>query len=87
MRAILRKNNCLAAIGERPMEIIDYDKWNEIDSNTIADLHPASLGPDGSQTQPINIISSLDCGLSNPYRDVGPSPTQIASETICSYVV
>ena len=41
MRAILRKNNCLAAIRERPMEIIDDDKWNEMDGNDIADLHLA----------------------------------------------
>ncbi|KAH9670456.1 hypothetical protein KPL70_016992 [Citrus sinensis] len=40
MKAVLRKNNCLAAIGERPMEITD-DKWNEIDGNTISDLHLA----------------------------------------------
>ncbi|KAH9682249.1 hypothetical protein KPL71_027276 [Citrus sinensis] len=38
MKVVLRKNNCLAAIGERPMEITD-DKWNEIDGNTITDLH------------------------------------------------
>ena len=38
MRAILRKNNCLEAIGERPTWIIN-DKWNEIDDNAIADLH------------------------------------------------
>ena len=38
MRAILRKNNCLKAIGERHAEITD-DKWNEIDGNVIADLH------------------------------------------------
>ncbi|KAH9751081.1 hypothetical protein KPL71_014143 [Citrus sinensis] len=40
MKAVLRKNNCLAAIGERPMEIND-DKWNEIDGNAISDLHLA----------------------------------------------
>ncbi|KAH9659037.1 Integrase catalytic domain-containing protein [Citrus sinensis] len=40
MKAVLRKNNCLAAIGERPMEIID-DKWNEVDGNAISDLHLA----------------------------------------------
>ena len=38
MKAVLRKNNCLAAIEERPMEITD-DKWNEIDGNAISDLH------------------------------------------------
>ena len=40
MKAVLRKNNCLAAIGEKPMEITD-DKWNEIDGNAISDLHLA----------------------------------------------
>ncbi|KAH9679836.1 hypothetical protein KPL71_026295 [Citrus sinensis] len=40
MKAVLRKNNCLVAIGERPMEITD-DKWNEIDGNAISDLHLA----------------------------------------------
>ncbi|KAH9673800.1 hypothetical protein KPL70_018239 [Citrus sinensis] len=38
MKAVLRKNNCLAAIGERPIEITD-DKWNEVDGNAISDLH------------------------------------------------
>ncbi|KAH9734074.1 Integrase catalytic domain-containing protein [Citrus sinensis] len=40
MKAVLRKNNCLAAIGKRPMEITD-DKWNEVDGNAISDLHLA----------------------------------------------
>ncbi|KAH9659545.1 hypothetical protein KPL70_023885 [Citrus sinensis] len=40
MKAVLRKNNCLAAIGERPMEITD-EKWNEVDGNAISDLHLA----------------------------------------------
>ena len=40
MKDVLRKNNCLVAIGERRMEIPD-DKWNEIDSNAISDLHLA----------------------------------------------
>ena len=40
MKVVLRKNNCLTAIGERPMEITD-DKWNEIDGNAIFDLHLA----------------------------------------------
>ena len=40
-RVILRKNNYLAAIGERPMEITDDDKWNEMDGNVIANLHLA----------------------------------------------
>ena len=36
----MRKNNCLVANGERPMEITN-DKWNEIDDNVISDLHLA----------------------------------------------
>ena len=40
IKAILRKNNCLAALGERPMEITN-DKWNEIDNNAIFSLHLA----------------------------------------------
>ena len=40
MRDVLRKNNYLAAIGERPMEITD-DMWNEIDGTAISDLHLA----------------------------------------------
>ncbi|KAH9670424.1 hypothetical protein KPL70_016984 [Citrus sinensis] len=40
IKDVLRKNNCLAAIGERPMEITD-DKWNEVDGNAISDLHLA----------------------------------------------
>ena len=40
MKAVLRKNNCFTAIGERPIEITD-DKWNEVDGNAISDLHLA----------------------------------------------
>ena len=40
IKAVLRKNNCLATIEKRPMEITD-DKWNKIDGNTISDLHLA----------------------------------------------
>ena len=41
MKAILRKINCLTAIEERPIEIIDDAKWNEMEGNAIADLHLA----------------------------------------------
>ena len=40
MKAVLRKNNCLAAIGERLMEITD-DKCNEINGNVISNLYLA----------------------------------------------
>ena len=40
MKVVLRKNNCLVAIGEKFMDITN-DKWNEIDGNTISDLHLA----------------------------------------------
>ena len=41
LKAILRKNNYLKTIGERPMEITDDDKWNETNGNVIIDLHLA----------------------------------------------
>ncbi|KAL5846244.1 hypothetical protein ACOSQ3_009768 [Xanthoceras sorbifolium] len=41
IKAILRKDNCLAAISERSVEFIDDNKWNEIDGNAIANLHLA----------------------------------------------
>ncbi|KAJ6885640.1 hypothetical protein NC651_026314 [Populus alba x Populus x berolinensis] len=41
IKAILRKDNCLAAIGDRPAEIIDNAKWNEMDANVIANIHLA----------------------------------------------
>jgi len=40
MKAILRKDNCLAAIEEKPVGITDQ-KWKEIDNNVIANLHLA----------------------------------------------
>ena len=39
MRAILRKDKCLAAIDERPAEVTDDSKWDEMDGNAIANLH------------------------------------------------
>ncbi|GJV92215.1 gag-pol polyprotein [Tanacetum coccineum] len=41
MEAILRKDKCLAAIGERPAEVTDDSKWDEMDGNAIANLHLA----------------------------------------------
>ena len=38
MKALLRKNNCLVAIGERPIKITN-DKWNEINDNSVTDLY------------------------------------------------
>jgi len=38
MKAILRKDNCLAAIEEKPVGITDK-KWKEIDNNAIANFH------------------------------------------------
>ena len=40
MRAILRKNNRIEVIEERPTEITD-DKWNEMDGNANIDLNLA----------------------------------------------
>ncbi|KNA08435.1 hypothetical protein SOVF_162690, partial [Spinacia oleracea] len=41
IKAILRKDNCLAANEERPTEITDNVKWNEMDGNAISNLHLA----------------------------------------------
>jgi hypothetical protein len=41
IKAILRKDNCLAAIGDRPVEITDNAKWNEMEGNVIANIHLA----------------------------------------------
>ncbi|PON55894.1 hypothetical protein PanWU01x14_184660, partial [Parasponia andersonii] len=41
IKAILRKDNCLAAIGERPAEITDDKRWDEMDSNVVANLYLA----------------------------------------------
>jgi len=40
MKAILRKDNCLAAIEEKPMDIT-YQKRKEMNDNAIANLHLA----------------------------------------------
>ncbi|GJU32733.1 retrovirus-related pol polyprotein from transposon TNT 1-94 [Tanacetum coccineum] len=41
MKATLRKDKCLAAIGERPTEVTNDSKWDEMDENAIANLHLA----------------------------------------------
>ncbi|KAE8707674.1 hypothetical protein F3Y22_tig00110377pilonHSYRG00029 [Hibiscus syriacus] len=41
MKAILRKDGCLAAINERPVDFIDDIKWNEMDGNAMANFHLA----------------------------------------------
>nr|GEV67512.1 Gag-Pol polyprotein [Tanacetum cinerariifolium] len=41
MKTILRKDKCLAAIGERPDEVMDDCKWDEMDGKVIANLHLA----------------------------------------------
>lgn len=41
VKAILRKDNCLAAIEDRTEGISD-EKWNEMDNNVVANLHLAS---------------------------------------------
>ena len=40
MKAVLRKDHCIAAIEVRPEGLAD-DKWKEIDNNAIANLHLA----------------------------------------------
>lgn len=41
IKAVLRKDNCLAAISERPTTFTDDNKWNEMDGNALANLHLA----------------------------------------------
>ncbi|KAE8729592.1 putative Leucine-rich repeat protein kinase family protein [Hibiscus syriacus] len=41
MNAIPRKDSCLAAISERPVDFIDDSKWNEMDENVMANFHLA----------------------------------------------
>ncbi|KAE8677858.1 cytochrome P450 71A9-like [Hibiscus syriacus] len=41
MKAILRKDGCLAAISERPVDFADDIKWNEMDGNAMANFHLA----------------------------------------------
>lgn len=40
IKAILRKDNCLAAIEDKTEGISDK-KWNEMDNNVVANLHLA----------------------------------------------
>ncbi|GKC40711.1 hypothetical protein Tco_1053095 [Tanacetum coccineum] len=40
-KAILRKDKCLAAIGERLADVTNDSKWDEMDENAIANLHLA----------------------------------------------
>ncbi|GJT68803.1 gag-pol polyprotein [Tanacetum coccineum] len=39
MKAILKKDKCLTAIGERPAEVTNDNKWDEMDRIVIANLH------------------------------------------------
>ncbi|KAE8692644.1 hypothetical protein F3Y22_tig00110831pilonHSYRG00315 [Hibiscus syriacus] len=41
MNAILRKDGCLAAISERPVDFTDNNKWIEMDGNTMPNFHLA----------------------------------------------
>ncbi|GJU73838.1 hypothetical protein Tco_1265243 [Tanacetum coccineum] len=44
MKVILRKDKCLAAIGERPFEVTNDSKWDEIDENAIINPHLSLAG-------------------------------------------
>ncbi|GKF08452.1 hypothetical protein Tco_0042676, partial [Tanacetum coccineum] len=48
---ILRNDKCLAAIAERPVEVRDDGKWDEIDQNATANIHIALTG---------GVLSSID---------------------------
>ncbi|KAE8685043.1 hypothetical protein F3Y22_tig00111101pilonHSYRG00028 [Hibiscus syriacus] len=41
MNVIIRKDECLAAINEMPVDFADDIKWNEMDGNAIANFHLA----------------------------------------------
>ncbi|KAE8656956.1 D-glycerate 3-kinase [Hibiscus syriacus] len=41
MKVILRKDGCLAAINERPVDFTDDNKWIEMDENAMANFHLA----------------------------------------------
>ncbi|KAE8681548.1 hypothetical protein F3Y22_tig00111318pilonHSYRG00080 [Hibiscus syriacus] len=41
MKVILRKDGCLAAISERPVDFTDDNKWIEMDGNAMANFHLA----------------------------------------------
>jgi hypothetical protein len=41
IKTVLRKDNCLVVIGDKPAEITDNAKWNEMDGNAIANIHLA----------------------------------------------
>jgi hypothetical protein len=41
IKDVLRKDNCLAAIRDRPTEITNNAKWNEMDGNAIANIYLA----------------------------------------------
>ncbi|GJX09879.1 gag-pol polyprotein [Tanacetum coccineum] len=49
MKAILTKDKCLAATGERRAEVTNDSNWDEIDENAVANLHLA-LADGGGQT-------------------------------------
>ena len=51
MKAILRKDNCLAAISGRLEEFTNDNKWNEMDENIVADLHLALADEISSSVQ------------------------------------
>ena len=67
MKVVLRKNNCLAAIGERPMEITD-DKWNEVDGNAISNLHLALMDEVLSSVAEKNIVKEIWDTLTKLYE-------------------
>ncbi|KAH9723668.1 hypothetical protein KPL70_007189 [Citrus sinensis] len=67
MKVVLRKNNCLAAIGERPLEITDY-KWNEVDGNAISDLHLALADGVLSSVVEKNIVKEIWDTLTKLYE-------------------
>nr|GEY24160.1 hypothetical protein [Tanacetum cinerariifolium] len=69
MKAILRKDKCLAAIGERLAEVTDNSKWDEMDGNAIANLHLALADGVLSSIKEKKSLNSLSCKI-DPQKSV-----------------
>ncbi|KAE8694358.1 hypothetical protein F3Y22_tig00110783pilonHSYRG00068 [Hibiscus syriacus] len=58
MKAIMRKDGCLAAISERPVDFTDDNNWIEMDGNAMANFHLALADE----------VTSLSCKIGEQER-------------------
>lgn len=72
IKTVLRKDNCLEAISERPTTFTDDNKWNEMDGNALVNLHLALA--DG-------ILSSIE-EKKNGKGDLGPPHQTVRGQVI-----